>query len=89
MTAQGMAVALIVPLCALYGAWSLLGSGTRLRLRRWLAARPLLPGAWSRRLRQAGSASHGCDCDGCDKAGHATKRAPPTQAIVQLHRRKT
>jgi hypothetical protein len=78
-----------VPLCALYGAWSLLGGGARLRVRRWLAARPLLPDVWSRRLQRAGSASHGCDCDGCDNAGHATKGAPsPRQAIVQVHRRR-
>jgi len=90
MTLQGIAVALIVPLCALYGAWSLIGSGTRMRLRRWLAARAWLPAAWSRRLAQAGSASRGCACDGCDHAaGHAAKRAPPTESIVQLHRRGT
>ncbi len=90
MTPQGIAVAVIVPLCTLYGAWSLLGSGTRLRLQRRLAAWGWLPAAWSRRLLQPGSASHGCACDGCDTAaGHAPKRAPPTEAIVQLHRRSS
>ncbi len=90
MTLQGLAVALIVPLCAGHGAWTLLGSGMRLRMRRWLAARALLPAAWSRRLLRAGSASHGCNCDGCaHHPSQAQMPAPPTQAIVQLHRRRT
>ena len=49
MTAQGIAVALIVPSCALVAVWLLIGAGTRRRIAARLAAWPL-PAAWRRRL---------------------------------------
>lgn len=50
-TLQWIAVAIIVPLCALYAAWLLVGMAGRRRVAAWLATWPL-PAAWRRRLQQ-------------------------------------
>jgi hypothetical protein len=86
MTLQGIAVALIVPLCALYALWQLMGS----RARRWVAARLARwpwPAALQQRLARAGVAAGACGCDGCDQAAPRT-REPPAQSVVQVHRRR-
>ncbi|HVO06077.1 MAG TPA: DUF6587 family protein [Burkholderiaceae bacterium] len=86
MTLQGIAVALIVPLCALYALWRLMGS----RARRWVAARLARwpwPAALQQRLARAGRAESSCGCDGCDQAEPRTA-GPPAQSVVQVHRRR-
>ena len=82
MSLQALAVAIIVPLAALYAAWSLMGVGARRRVGAWLATWPL-PAAWTQRLRR-GEAS-ACGCDGCD-AG-AAKAPPSTPTVIRVHRR--
>ena len=85
MTLQWIAVAVIVPLCALYAAWSLMGATSRRRVAAWLAERPL-PAAWQRRLQRSQAAASACGCDGCDTP--ATKPAqPPAPSVVHVHRR--
>jgi len=51
VSAQGIVVAIVVPLWALYAVWLLIGAGTRRRAAAWLATWPL-PAAWRRRLKQ-------------------------------------
>jgi ferrous iron transport protein B len=87
MTVQWVAVAVIVPLCALYAAWSLMGPAARRRVSTWLATWPL-PAAWVRRLRQADTAASACGCDGCDQAEGTRKEQPPMQSVVRVHRRR-
>jgi hypothetical protein len=85
MTLQGIAVALIVPLCALYALWRLMGS----RARRWVAARLARwpwPSALQQRLARAGRAESACGCDGCDQAAPPAAE-PPRQSVVRVHRR--
>jgi hypothetical protein len=83
MTLQWIAVAVIVPLCALYAAWNLIGAAGRSRVANWLAKLPW-PAAWQRRLAKTGAAASGCGCDGCDKPAGTD---PPKQSIVRVHRR--
>jgi len=85
MSAQGVAVAIIVPLCTLYAIWNLLGTAGRRRVAAWLAKLPW-PAAWQRQLARAGAIAAGCDCDGCDTP-EAVRPEEPTQAIVRVHRR--
>ncbi|HSW21215.1 MAG TPA: hypothetical protein VLJ62_00480 [Burkholderiaceae bacterium] len=85
MTVQWLAVSIIVPLCALYAVWNLLGAAARRRVSIRLAAWRL-PAAWTRRL-QAGDPASTCGCDGCEQAGQARKEQPAAQSIVRLHRR--
>ena len=85
MTAQWVAVAIIVPLCTLYAVWNLMGAATRRRVVAWLARLPW-PAAWQRRLAKSDAAGSACGCDGCDKP-EAAAVEPPTQAIVRVHRR--
>ena len=49
MTVQGVAVAIIVPLCTLAAVWNLLGAAGRRRVVAWLARGPW-PAAWRKRL---------------------------------------
>jgi len=84
MTVQEVAVAVIVPLCALYAAWLLIGAPARRRVAAWLAAMPL-PAAWARRLAGTAAAASACGCDGCDKNEGAA--ATSAQSIVRVHRR--
>ena len=84
MTLQAVAVALIVPLCALYAAWRLMGVAARRRASAWLAKAPL-PAAWRRRLLRVDAAALACGCDGC--ARHDGARAKPSaRVIVHRHR---
>jgi hypothetical protein len=88
MTLQGIAVAVIVPLCALYGVWTLIGAAARRRVVSWLATRPL-PAAWRRRLERADASANASGCDGCDNNTDAARKKPPaTQTIVRVHRRR-
>jgi hypothetical protein len=82
MSLQAVAVAIIVPLAALYAAWTLMGASARRRVGAWLASWPL-PAAWTRRLRRDDAS--GCGCDGCD-AG--TAKAPASSNVVRVHRRR-
>jgi len=86
MTAQWVAVAIIVPLCALYAVWNLMGAAARrsvsIRLAAWR-----LPPAWMRRL-QAGDPASPCGCSGCEQADPAREGQPAAQSIVRLHRRR-
>jgi ferrous iron transport protein B len=83
MSWQGLAVALIVPVCALYAAWSLMGAAARRRVGAWLASQPL-PVAWRQRLQRGAGDGNACGCDGCDASG--AKAA--ARAVVHVHRRK-
>ncbi|HEU5293996.1 MAG TPA: hypothetical protein VFU71_04330 [Burkholderiaceae bacterium] len=85
MSAQGVAVAIIVPLCTLYAIWNLLGTAARRRVAAWLSKLPW-PATWQRRLARGGALASACDCDGCDKP-EAPRPEEPTQAIVRVHRR--
>jgi hypothetical protein len=85
MTAQWIAVSIIVPLSALYAIWQLIGAGARRRLAAWLARWPW-PRAWQRHLARAASAGGACGCDGCDSMPSSDR--PPAQATVRVHRRK-
>jgi hypothetical protein len=82
MSLQAVAVAIIVPLAALYAAWTLMGASARRRLGARLASWPL-PAAWRQRLGRADASS--CGCDGCD-AGAA--KTPSTPAVIRVHRRR-
>jgi len=85
MTLQGVAVAVIVPLCALYALWRLLGAGVR----RWVAvqlARVRWPQPIRQRLLRAAQPGDSCGCDGCDHAAPRAGRAPAQ--TVQIHRRR-
>ena len=82
MSLQALAVAIIVPLAALYAAWTLMGAAARRRIGAWLATWPL-PAAWTRRLRRGGESA--CGCDGCD-AG-AAKKASASPSVIRVHRR--
>jgi hypothetical protein len=86
MTLQAVAVALIVPLCALYAAWRLMGVAARRRISVWLAKGPL-PAAWQRRLLKANAAASACACDGCARP-EGPPAGPSAGAIVHLHRGK-
>lgn len=81
MTLQAVAVALIVPLCALYAAWRLMGVAARRQISGWLAKAPM-PAAWQRRLSRIDAAASACGCDGCAQPDGA----PAKPAIVRLHR---
>ncbi|HSB25183.1 MAG TPA: DUF6587 family protein [Burkholderiaceae bacterium] len=86
MTLQAIAVALIVPLCALYALWRLMGS----RARRWVAARLARwpwPAALQQRLARAGRSESACGCDGCDPASPRARELP-AQSVVQVHGRR-
>ena len=85
MTLQEIAVALIVPLCALYAAWRLTGAAARRRIAAWLARRSM-PAAWRQRLLKADSDASDCGCDGCARPEGA-RPEPATHSIVRLHRR--
>ena len=85
MTVQWIAVAIIVPLCALYAVWNRMGAAARRRTAGWLSKLPW-PAAWQRRLAKSRAAASACGCDGCDKA-EGVAADPPTQAIVRVHRR--
>jgi ferrous iron transport protein B len=87
MTLQWIAVAVIVPLCALYAAWSLMGVALRRAVSARLAA--MLPTAWARRLPQSDAAASACGCDGCDQPEGARKEQTPKQSIVRVHRRSS
>jgi len=84
MSLQGLAVAIIVPLCALYALWHLVGAAARRRVSAWLSRGPW-PESLRQRLAQLNTASGSC-CDGCDHAAHQAKQPGPT--LVQVHRRK-
>jgi len=84
MSLQGLAVAIIVPLCALYATWHLIGAAARRRVAAWLARGPW-PAPLRRRLARMDPASGACGCDGCDHA--APKGRRPGPSIVQVHRR--
>ena len=83
MTPQGVAVAVIVPLCALYAVWQLIGASARRRLAAWLARGPW-PSAWRRRIARAAVAARACGCDACDGGVPTGERR--AQAVV-VHRR--
>jgi hypothetical protein len=83
MSLQAVAVAIIVPLAALYAAWTLMGAPARRRVGAWLASWPL-PAAWTQRLRRDDTSA--CGCDGCD-AG-AAKNAPVSPSVIRVHRRR-
>ena len=85
MTLQGIAVALIVPLCALSAAWCLMSAAARRRTMAWLAKWPL-PATWRRRLLKPGSELSACGCDGCARPD-GNRPHPATGSIVHLHRR--
>jgi len=85
MTAQWLAVAVIVPLCAVYAVWNLIGAAMRQRVAARLARMPW-PAAWRRRLAKAGSSASACGCSGCDAADGAAGK-PETPSIVRVHRR--
>ena len=82
MSLQAVAVAIIVPLAALYAVWTLMPASARRRVGAWLATWPL-PAAWAQRLRRDDAS--GCGCDGCD-AG-AAKKAPASPTVIRVHRR--
>jgi hypothetical protein len=85
LTLQGVAVTLIVLLCALHAAWRLSGVAARRRVAAWLARAPM-PAAWAQRLRRGDDAA-ACGCDGCDRAAPSAAAAPTTVRVVRLHRR--
>jgi len=86
MTLQGVAVTLIVLLCALHAAWRLSGAAARRRVAAWLARAPM-PAAWVQRLRR-GDDKSACGCDGCDRAAPVAPNASPTTVrVVRLQRR--
>ena len=82
MTAQWIAVAIIVPLSALYAIWQLIGSAARRRVVAWLARGPW-PAALRSRLARAHAAAPACGCDGCPAAD--LERS--ARSIVRVHRR--
>lgn len=82
MTLQGVAVAIVVPLCTVHAIWQLIGSAARQRVVAWLARGPW-PAALQRRFARAGTASSACGCDGCP----ATDHERPARSIVRVHRR--
>lgn len=86
MSLQGLAVALLVPACALYASWRLAPASLKRRAARRLAGRRW-PAPIAAALRRAAAGNEGCGCDGCDAptAGSATK--PPAAAPIQIHRR--
>jgi len=81
MSLQALAVAIIVPLAALYAVWTLMGASARRRVGAWLATWPL-PAAWKRRLRR--SEASACGCDGCD--ANTAKAPPSTPTVIRVHR---
>jgi hypothetical protein len=84
VTLQWAAVAIIVPLCALYAAWALTAVAARRRISAWLAKGPV-PAAWRRRLLQVDAAASACACNGCARPDVASAK-PSAHAIVHLHR---
>jgi hypothetical protein len=85
MTMQAVAVAIIVPLCALVAVWNLIGAQARRHVATWLVRMPW-PAAWARRLVNLDAAASACGCAGCDRA-EGTGAAPPLQSVVRLQRR--
>lgn len=84
MDLQTLAVAAIVPACALYAAWKLAPSALKRRAARRLLGAPL-PAPIARALQRTANTSGGCGCDGCD----AAPAKPAGQATpITLHRRK-
>lgn len=82
MDLQTVAVALIVPSCALYAAWKLAPSALRRRAALHLLGKPL-PAPIARAVQRSVQAG-GCGCDGCD----AAPAKPAGAAPITLHRRR-
>ena len=80
ITAQTLLTGLIVLLCALYAAWSLMPRAARRGLAGLLLRLPL-PQRLSRRLEKSRVSASGCGsgCGGCDSA--APKAAAPVQIV--------
>ena len=87
MTLQGLAVAVIVPLCTLAAIWQLMGARARRRVAARLATVPL-PAAWARRLAGAAAAASACGCDGCDRRAGGSAGAPAEPTVVRVQRRR-
>ena len=90
LTAQWLAVALVVAGSAIYATWTLLPAS----LRRVLAAAALklpLPAAIAARMRAVATSTSSCGCSGCDRnplAGAGAEPAKTTAAQpIKLHRR--
>jgi hypothetical protein len=84
MDLQTVAVALIVPGCAVYAAWKLAPSALKRRAARRLLGAPL-PAPIARAVQRAANGAAGCGCDGCDAA---PVKPAATTAPITLHRRR-
>jgi len=90
LTAQWLAVALVVAGSAMYAAWTLLPSS----LRRVLAVAALklpLPAAIAARMRAVATRASSCGCSGCDRnplaGADAESRTMSAAQPIKLHRR--
>ena len=83
---QSLIVALLVTVCAVYAAWTLMPAAARRAIATSLLKLPL-PAALAGRMRQAATVSSGCGCDGCDHA--PAKPARPAPQVVTFHRSTT
>ncbi|TDP71142.1 hypothetical protein [Roseateles toxinivorans] len=77
MSVQWMVVALLVPACGLYAAWTLMPAAAR-RALALLLLRIKPDGVGSAALRKAAMPGSACGCSGCD-------RAPPKAQAQTLH----
>jgi hypothetical protein len=90
LTAQWLAVALVVAGSAMYATWTLLPASLRRGLAGVLLKLPL-PASIATRMRAVATSASSCGCSGCDRnplahAGADSRTAAAPQPIT-LHRR--
>jgi ferrous iron transport protein B len=84
--AQGLVVAVIVGVCALYAVWTLLPPAARRSLAT-AALRFPLPAVCVAPLNRAAQASKGCACDGCDHASPGASTGMTHPVVFHPRRR--
>ena len=84
MTAQTLIVSLLVSLCSVYAAWTLMPAAARRALATWLLGFNL-PQPLAKPLAKAAAPGTACGCSGCDRAAPAV--ASKAVYTVQIHRR--
>lgn len=84
MTAQTLIMSLLVLLCSVYAAWTLMPSAARRALATWLLGLNL-PRQLAEPLAKAAAPGSACGCNGCDRA--APLVVTKTEQPVQIHRR--
>lgn len=83
MTLQDLAVALLVPACAVFATWKLMPSAARKAFAGRLLELPGLPAPVMIRLRKHATVSGGCGCDGCDRSGKTSDAKNATGPVAQ------